>query len=463
MGFKLRIRFVVVFVLFLGFVLKFAIVSIPNVTLVAISKAEPMDCNSTKWDHRTRNTIQSALFYGNVLIQLPAGRISELFGVRMTLGPSILVAAILSAFMPLAVRSGTLAAFSLRFIQGIFLGLAFPSMHTLLAQWAPKNERSILSSLIFIGCACGTIGIQIISGYLCEVSLFGGWPLPYYLIGILGFFWFPLWIVFVYDEPEEHPMVRGFELAEINEGRNRSALNQVLGLPLGKILTSLPVIAQIIAQIGCVWTVHFVGLQLPEYMDAVINVKISSNGIYSSLPHIAFALSAFVHGFIGDRLRASGKISITPLRKIFNSIGSLGPAFCFIAIPLIGTDSFKVVMLFNVAMIIFGATTTGSSMINLDMSPTYAGTINGLVSFFSSCTGFLVPIATSWLVGESKEIKDWAKLFFFSSGINIFGALIFCIFADANIQKFDPESHSNSRRTSIRQSVEYNEAIGRGL
>ena len=46
------------------------------------------------------------------------------------------------------------------------------------------------------------------AGLLCDLeALDGGWPLAFYLPGVVGAVWFIAWVFLVYDTPESHPRI----------------------------------------------------------------------------------------------------------------------------------------------------------------------------------------------------------------------------------------------------------------
>ncbi|XP_074602217.1 putative inorganic phosphate cotransporter [Brevipalpus obovatus] len=467
MAFKIKIRYIITLITFMGFFISFSIKIAVNLTLVALAGGEDVpikQINSSdlfiessnfidiapRWDHRTRNTVQAAFFYGYSFSQLPSGRISELYGVRYIFGPSILAASLLSVIFPLTVNWGLYAACVLRCVQGILLGVIFPAMNTLMAKWAPQNERSSLNSIIFAGCSFGMIATQALSGYASVWNFFGGWRAIYYFTGLFGLVWFPFWIYFVYDEPSEHPMITAEELATINEGRNKTLSGKAVKLPFKSIFTSIPVYTIILAQIGAWWNVYIVSSQQPEYINAVLDIDIGSNGLLSCLPSIFFMLSSCILALICDTLRSSGYLTITKLRQVFNSIGSFGPALCFFLITIFGKNPVMVNMLFIISMIFSGGCASGSSVSHMDMSPTFAGSLMGITNCLSNFAGFLVPLATSILVGESKNPKDWANLFYLTVAIDIVGGLGFCFFSNSEVQSWDPEYRAGNEKNKLR-------------
>lgn len=49
------------------------------------------------------------------------------------------------------------AMIAMRIGEGLGGGVSFPAMHVLLAHWAPMNERSVMSSIVYAGTALGTV------------------------------------------------------------------------------------------------------------------------------------------------------------------------------------------------------------------------------------------------------------------------------------------------------------------
>lgn len=116
---------------------------------------------------------------------------------------------------------------------------------------------------------------------------------------------------------------------------------QTHSLPVMAILKTMPVYALIVASFSSSWNIYFVSFSQPEYMSGVLNMGIESvsncfvyslandfssssyfqNGLLSSLPHLAYTISSCVFALICDKLRESGRFSVTGLRKFFNSVG----------------------------------------------------------------------------------------------------------------------------------------------
>lgn len=120
------------------------------------------------------------------------------------------------------------------------------------------------------------------------------------------------------NNPSTHPFIteaeRNYLQKEIGGAKSETRRAPT---PWNSILTSVPVIALVTA--GCLGDFgYFVAMiDLPKYMNDVLHMNAQENGIYSSLPYVAYILLSLVSSFCSDRLIASGRISITNARKLF--------------------------------------------------------------------------------------------------------------------------------------------------
>ena len=93
--------------------------------------------------------------------------------------------------------------------------------------------------------------------------------------------------------------------------------------PWRSILTSVPVITLIIAQIGHDWGFYIMVSDLPKYMNDVMHVNVKSNGYYTAIPYIAMWIVSVYAGYLTDIMLRKNIWSVTNARKILTMIGML--------------------------------------------------------------------------------------------------------------------------------------------
>lgn len=140
--------------LFFGLTIAYAMRVNLSVAVIAMSDrlGTNPDFEEYKWDEKIQSWLLSSFFIGYVFTQVPAGKLAQRFGGKLILAYSIGVCAILNLLTPYAARFGDWKAVAaLRVLEGLCQGFLFPSTHTLLAKWAPVEERGKLGTYCYTG------------------------------------------------------------------------------------------------------------------------------------------------------------------------------------------------------------------------------------------------------------------------------------------------------------------------
>jgi MFS family permease len=173
---------------FLGFACAYALRVNLSVALVAMLNDTEGKNNGTTWKYKWRDDstvkgiVLSSFFYGYLTTQLMGGWLSQRFGGKRVFGYGVLCTSVLSMFSPVVVNASVWLLVALRILEGIGEGVTFSAMHSLLGQWAPPLERSVLSTFAYSGVFAGTVVALPISGVLSGTL---GWPSVFYFFGAL--------------------------------------------------------------------------------------------------------------------------------------------------------------------------------------------------------------------------------------------------------------------------------------
>ena len=124
-----------------------------------------------------------------------------------------------------------------------------------------------------------------------------------------------------HKDPASHPYITEKEKTylkqELGELHRDNSLPPV---PWKLVVTSVPVIALIIAQIGHGFGYFTMVTDLPKYMSDVMKFNVKENGIYSSMPYIAMWVTSILFGCFGDWTIKKKYLSVTNCRKIFTTL-----------------------------------------------------------------------------------------------------------------------------------------------
>ena len=188
----------------------------------------------------------------------------------------------------------------------------------------------------------------------------GGWPTVFYTWGALSLAAGVAWGCLASDTPADHPRISTQELTYIEntvgDTSDKIAATNTLSWKLA--FKSRAVWALIVSVFACKWNDYVMPMALPGYLQDALNMPITENGFFSSLPFLLMTVTAPISGVIGDRLLKTSNMSLASLRKIFTALGLLGPGLLLALLPVIASPVY-VTALFTLAITLASATIFG--------------------------------------------------------------------------------------------------------
>ena len=115
------------------------------------------------------------------------------------------------------------------------------------------------------------------------------------------------------------------------------------------------------------------------------------SGFVSALPYLLYFIFSTLTGWLADWLKKSGKLSLTNVRRLFNSIAFMGPAIGLICLSFVGCDKTQAIIWLCLSVSLNGAVNSGFQVNHVEMSPNYAGTLFGITNMLANLTGFITP------------------------------------------------------------------------
>jgi ACS family hexuronate transporter-like MFS transporter len=237
---------------------------------------------------------------------LGAGRLIDKLGTRIGY---LLVMAVWS----LSAMGHALANTALQFgFARFFLGLGesgnFPAAIKTVAEWFPRNERSLATGIFNSGANVGAILAPLIVPW---VTLRYGWHAAFLTTGLFSVAWM-LWWFRSYRQPRGHPTLTGEELRHIYQ---EAAEEMGPSVPWRRLLSYRQTWAFTIAKFltDPIW--YFYLFWLPSYFSAKFNLNLAHLGLPLIIVYNVSAIGSIGGGWLPAPFRRMG-LSLSSARLI---------------------------------------------------------------------------------------------------------------------------------------------------
>ncbi|XP_046466029.1 sialin isoform X1 [Neodiprion pinetum] len=392
-----------------------------------------------QWDKSTQGLILASYFLGYLVSQLPGGRVAELFSARWVMNGSVMLNAVAAILSPVAANLHYSVLILMRIAQGLGGGVTFPAMHVMIAKWAPPNERSILSSIVYAGTSLGTVISTALSGVLADQL---GWESVFYVEGALSLIWCFGWAFLVQDSPQQQTRFITREEKELianSLGKSQSNTENTPKppVPVMKILMSPPFWAILIAHVCSNFGWYMLLIELPIFMSDILQFKMSENGLLTAMPYLCMWLFTMVLSKILTIMQGKKWISATVSRKIATLIASFIPMVCLICVSYVGCNRGLAVFYLTVGVTCIGGMFCGFLSNHVDIAPNFAGTLVAITNTFATIPGLIVPVFVGYVTNGNNTIEAWRIVFFVTVALYIVEILAYTIFGTAVEQSWN--------------------------
>lgn len=412
------------------------------------------------WSEPLQGTLLSCYFWGYLVSQIPGARVAENFSAKWVMFFSVAINVVCTLLTPVMTNISYIGLIILRVLEGIGGGATFPAMHCMIAAWAPPNERSVMSTIIYVGTAFGTAKSILTAGILAAKF---GWESVFYVMGGASCLWMVLWIILVQDNPNKQSFISYEERTMINsqlgttqtEGEGNKEKHPPV--PWKKVMTSVPFWAILIAHVCSNWGWYMFLIEIPFYMKQVLQFNVSKNAVASALPYYPMFLFSVVLGKSLDTLKAKGYFTTTICRKVATSFATLVPGVCLLSLCFIGCRRDAAVAFMTVGIVGMGGMFSGFLSNHIDIAPNYAGTLVALTNTVATLPGIIVPLFVGFITKGNQNIGAWQVIFGVTIVLFAIEFIVFTIFGSGEEQSWNKsESKSDVERREQDESTPLN-------
>ena len=281
-----RVRWWIVWTLFFSTVTNY-------ISRQSFSVLSPLIVNQFHFTHAELGRILGTFQIAYAITWLLGGILLDSVGVRIGLA----IAAVWWSLMNILTGTAhTVMGFAvLRFMLGVGEGLNWPGASKTVAEWFPREERSLAVAVFDSG---SSVGGALAALCIPLIAIAIGWRWAFVAAGALGLVWVVVWLK-VYRPLESHPKVSAAELRLIQSGRNQAPAStergmkrylalmknrNVWGVVLGRSLTDP------------IW--WFYVFWLPQYLSDARGYSLKQIAFSAWVPFVAADIGNFTGGWI---------------------------------------------------------------------------------------------------------------------------------------------------------------------
>ncbi|KAJ9581818.1 hypothetical protein L9F63_003887 [Diploptera punctata] len=395
------------------------------------------------WNESQQGLILSSYYWGYIISQFPAGRVAEIFSAKWVIFVAVAINIIGTLITPV-VAENIVILLIVRCIEGIGGGFSFPAMHVLLSRWAPVEERSIMSSVVYAGGALGTVLSMLFSGLISDWM---NWQAVFYIMGGLPLLWCLLWVWLVQDDTNKQQYIteqeRTFILKSLGQSQHK------VPVPWKEVWTSVPFLVIINTHFcnNVCW--YFLLTELPKYMNQILHLNLKmqiDNALLSSLPYLTLWMFSLILSKCVDYGRLRGTITTTGARKISTFIATAIPGACLLAVNLTDGDSTLVAGLMAIAVTAMGAMFSGVLTNHIDIASHFAGTLVGITNTFATIPGILIPIVVGEVTHVEQSAERWGIIFYAIIAVLVFELVVYLLLGSGEEQPWNKINSSGTEK-----------------
>ena len=360
------------------------------------------------WTETAKGLVLSSFFVGYLLLQVASGTLAVRYGGRLVLG----VAVVWWSAWTMLTPSAALVSITMLMLARVALGLGeaavFPACINMVGRWVPAEHRSRAVALFASGLNIGTVVALPVTGALVKSY---GWPMPFYVFGVVGLLWTVAWFALVKE---------GRGVPEEVAGATTTATKAQV--PWRRIFATPAVWAIIVNHFCHNWALYVFLAWLPSYFKGTFGLSLANAGLISAAPPLASFVMANVAGHIADGMLRRGRHA-TFVRKLMQSISLFGSAAFLLLLPFAPSAAVGMVIL-CCATGALAFSMAGFAVNCFDIAPRHASVVWGISNTFATVPGIVGVATTGWLV---QRTGSYAAAFLVTAAIAATGGVVFLV------------------------------------
>jgi D-galactonate transporter len=351
-----------------------------------LAVAAPIIQRDLGFDAATMGLILGGFFWTYSFMQMPFGWFADRFGARISLALAVVWWSVFTALT--AAARGVFTLMGCRLLLGIGEAGAYPSCAKVAANWFPRSERALASSIFDSGSRIGAaLSLPLVAWI---ISVFN-WQTSFIVTGMLGIIWAVAWIA-IYRDPEHHRSVTPEQLARLQAERGTRPIGGAK-VPWSSLFRYRTIWGMMIGFFCLNFVIYFFITWFPTYLVQARGFSLKELGTLGLLPGLVAIPSGWLGGFTSDALYRHGW-SLTAARKTCLVGGMLMSSV--ITLSVFAPNVYLALLCFAIAYgsLAFTAASIWSLPGDVAPTPAHVASIGGIQNFASNLAGIVTTTFT---------------------------------------------------------------------
>ncbi|GMT29226.1 hypothetical protein PFISCL1PPCAC_20523, partial [Pristionchus fissidentatus] len=432
---KIDLRYPIVFLSMLALsALMSNVVCFNFVVLFMPSTLERENVNHTYigYSKDERTLLFSSVAIGALVAVVPVSHATHSYGTRKVFFAAGLLTTVATALIPPLSRISLSCFVALRFMQGMSVAAAMPTVGSVTSNWASLGQHGLFMSTLTTFGQISAIFSMPVAGYLCMTSL--GWKAVFYLHSLVSAVIFVAWYIVYRNQPAKHPWISTTELGTIHRGKSAADLlkfdskGKRKQIPYLAIVSTPAVWAVWIGALGDLVAVQLIHIFSPLYLHEVLGYSVQKTGWTAALPVL---FQFFVKIFAGHSSDKIATVSETTKLRIYNSLalGASGLFMAALAFVPRGYPTWGIVLL-TLSNAMFGFNGGGFNKCATLVSRQYSHFVMANIQVILCLSMLISPILVNSML-RTGAVSEWRLVFLSHAALLIICNVIFCVLTTA--------------------------------
>lgn len=340
--------------------------------------------------------ILAMFFWAYGLMQVPAGRLVDKFGIRKLYTSSFFIWAFVATSFGLA--NSIWLFIVLRGLLGVLESVSAPASMAFIGRYFSENERGLATGIYLAGTKLGPSLGGIVAAWLIGSY---GWRMLFILCGLVPLIWLLPW-EYYYRKLEKR---LGKKNVSVKEAKltNSNPNESTKLVPLKTLFRFKKTWGVFWGSAAYSYTLVLYLSWLPTYFREHLHFSLARMGTFSSIAFGGVAVMVPLAGAMADLLIRRG-LDSTKVRKGFINAGFFMGAL-IIPVPFIQSPDYALTVLL-IAIVSMGMATANTWSIMQAIAPhNTTGTLAGVQNLGGSVGAAIAPLLTGFIVSASGTFK----------------------------------------------------------